>query len=348
MLHMDYNSNGQLIQMNSNSNDSNMKIRNIITFLILTLAVLSSCDKAFKLELPLAVDSHLLKLSSGEGSTHILVYADGPWTAKLNGDPAWATIDRNSGEGNSELVFTYEENLGIARQAQLILERANLRDTIRLTQSGPITNPSYKFDSRNHSIAAGGGRASFRASGNLEHSVDAIRVAAIFTNGEVCDTVALTKEVVDNGTWITAAEPMADRLVLHLDYNLTKAERSAEILVTIDDPTGRTMKSTMTLVQTADKPILQMSSLSATYEKNAQDVVFKSLKNNIYAYEDDTIIMVSNNAEWIQNPRLTETGLVFSLAENTGAMRTSTISLTYIDDFANIVKSSVTIVQKGE
>ena len=325
-----------------------MKIRNIISFLLpAALVLLPSCDKAFELKLPLAVDSHRLKLSQEEGSTHILVYADGAWTASLDRELSWASLDRTSGEGNLEVVFSYGENLGIARQALLILTKDSLRDTVRLIQSGPVTAPSYRFASAVNYIAVGGGRASFPVSGNLEHSTDAIRVAAVFEDGGVRDTVALNKAETDNGHWITAAEPLADRLVLTLDYNVTKAERSAAILVTIDDPTGRTMKSVMTLVQTADKPALQLESVSGTYGKDAQAVLVRSLENNIYAYEDDTII--TSGEDWISDIRLTKDGLAFSLDENAaGEMRSSVISLTYIDDFAAIVKATLTVVQKAE
>lgn len=324
-----------------------MKIRNILSLLLPVALAFSSCDRAFELKLPLAVDSHRLKLSQEEGSTHILVYADGEWTASLERGLGWASLDRTSGEGNSEVVFTYGENLGIARQALIVLTKDSLRDTISLIQSGPVTNPSYRFASASNSIAVGGGRASFPVSGNLEHSTDAIRVAAIFEENGVRDTVALTRAGADNGRWITAAEPFADRLVLTLDYNVTKAVRGAEILVTIDDPTGRTMKSVMTLIQTADKPALRLESVSGTFGKDAQSVLVGSQENNIYAYSDDTLI--TSGEDWISDLRLTKDGLAFCLAGNdTGAMRSAVISLTYIDDFASIVKAGFTVVQKAE
>ena len=308
---------------------------------------LFSCDAPFELKLPLAVDSHRLKLPQAEGSTHILVYADVEWTASLDGDPQWASIDRGAGEGNSEVVFTYGENLGIAREARLLLATDSRRDTVRLIQDGPVTNPSYKFAQSSNKLAVGGGRASFPVSGNLEHSTDAIRVAAVFEENGVRDTLALSTVETDNGHWITAAQPLADRLILTLDYNVTKAERNALILVTIDDPTGRTMKSTMTLIQTADKPVLQLASLSGTYGAPAQEVLVKSVKNNIFAYEDDTIFQIG--ADWITDAHLTSEGLAFSLSENeTGAIRSASVSLTYIDDFASIVKASFTVVQKAE
>lgn len=324
-----------------------MKFSNIISILLPVALALSSCDKPFELKLPLAVDSHKLKLSQNEGSTHILVYAEGEWTAALECTSGWASIDRTSGDGNSEIVFSCAENLGIARLAKIILNAGEHRDTIRLVQTGPVTNPTYRFASSSHSLAVGGGLASFQVSGNLGHSTDAIRVSAIFGEEGARDTVALGRTAVENGYWITAAEPFADSLVLMLDYNVTKAERSADILVTIDDPTGRTLKSTMSLTQTADKPELQLESVSGTFGKDAQTALVGAVRNNIYAYEADTIFQVGE--DWVSGVRLTKEGLAFTLEENgTGAMRSTTISMTYIDDFAAIVKTAFTIVQKGE
>ena len=52
----------------------------IFTGLFLAAAAVLSCDKPFEMDLPLAVNSHKLTLSSTSGSTHILIYADGDWT----------------------------------------------------------------------------------------------------------------------------------------------------------------------------------------------------------------------------------------------------------------------------
>lgn len=309
---------------------------------------LQACDKAFDLKLPLAVDSHKLSLSQEEGSTHILVYADGAWSASFDKDIEWASLDRTSGKGNSEIVFTYTENLGIARQARLILGRGELKDTVYLTQSGPVTNPSYKFVSQSNTLAVGGGLVSFPVVTNLEHSTEALMVAAVFLDGEVRDTVSLSGNAEDNSHWITAARAYADHLALELDYNVTKAERSADILVTIDDPTGRTMKSVMSLTQTADKPVLQLASVSGTFGSEAQTALVKSVKNNVYAYDADTVIKTDGGDGWVSGVRLTKDGLEFNLEENTtGSMRSATISITYIDDFAAIVRASFTIAQKG-
>ncbi len=325
-----------------------MKHNKIILAGLMASMISSACDKAFDMKLPLAVDSHKLSLRQEEGSTHILVYADGSWTAAFDRDIEWAALDRTSGKGNSEIVFTYTENLGIARQARLVLSRGELKDTVFLTQAGPVTNPSYRFTSRSNTLAVGGGLVSFPVVSNLEYSTDALMVAAIFHDGDVRDTVSLAGGAVSGPYWITAAKAYADHLDLELDYNVTKAERHADILVTIDDPTGRTMKSVMSLTQTADKPELQLASVSGTFGSEAQTALVRSVRNNIYAYDADTIFKISGGDGWLSGVHLTKDGLEFVLEENTtGAMRSATISITYIDDFAAIVKTGFTIVQKG-
>ena len=322
-------------------------MKHIISTLTFTALMLASCDRAFELDLPLAVDSHRLTVGQEEGLTHIMVYADGPWTASFDTDLTWATLDRTSGEGNSEVVFSCSENFGIARQARIVLSKSDLKDTVYITQNGPVVSPAYKFDSASHSLAVGGGTAVFYVSGNLEHSLDAIRVAAIYEkDGE---PVPVSGNDTDPDHWITAAQPFADHLVLEIDYNVTKAARSADIVVTIDDPTGRTMRSIMNLTQTADKPVLQFASISGTYGKAAATAVAKCIKNNVYAYEADTIIQLPADADWLSGVHLTGEGLEFTMEENlSGKLRSAAVNITYIDSFATVVKAGYTIVQKAE
>ncbi len=322
-------------------------MKHIISIFASTALMLASCDRAFELDLPLAVDSHRLSIGQEEGTTHILVYADGPWTASFDTDLTWATLDRTSGDGNSEVVFSYSENFGIARQARLVLTKGDLKETVHITQSGPVISPAYKFESASHSLAIGGGTAVFYVSGNLEHSLDAIRVAAVYEkDGE---PVPVTGGDTDPDHWITSAQPFADHLMLEIDYNVMKVARSADIVVTIDDPTGRTMRSIMTLTQTADKPVLQFASISGTYGKAAATAVAKCTRNNVYAYEADTIIRLPADAEWLSNVRLTSEGLEFTMEENlTGKLRSAIVNITYIDSFAAVVKAGYTVVQKAE
>lgn len=321
--------------------------------MIITAAVsvfmLSSCDKRFVMDLPLAVASHTLNLSKDSGSTHVLVYADGPWTASFTSEVDWASLNKLSGEGNSDLVFSYAANFGIARKVGIVLTKGELRDTVNMIQAGPVTSPSYKFNQGTHSLAVGGGNAYFDATSNLYYSCDAIILTAIYDPEGKKDTVRVVASDDNPDHWIKGFKAEYNSMMMELDYNLTKADRKADIIVTVDDPTGRNMRSLLKLTQTASAPKFMLSAISGTYESDSQQsIVVPATLNNIYAYRDDTIIVASGSPDWVKDIRLTAAGLEFSLEKNTTkALRSTTVTITYMDMFAAKVTTKFTIAQKG-
>lgn len=76
-----------------------------IAIFITALALFASCDKPYKMDLPLSVAQRNISLSKDAGSTHVLVYADGDWTATFTEPVDWASLNKVSGYGNSDLVF---------------------------------------------------------------------------------------------------------------------------------------------------------------------------------------------------------------------------------------------------
>ena len=116
------------------------KILNKGLLLIAALLVFSACEKPFKLDLPLAVDSHEYKLSAKAGQARIFFYTNMPWTITTDpGECTWAVIDKTSGTGEAdveEIVVTYEQNDEPDRQVTLIIKAGDLQETITLFQTG--------------------------------------------------------------------------------------------------------------------------------------------------------------------------------------------------------------------
>ena len=109
-----------------------------VILIITSILLLASCDKPYQLDLPLSVAQRKISLTKDAGSTHILVYADGDWTASFTEPVSWASLNKVSGYGNNDLVFTYSANFGIARRVGIVLAKDELRDTVVLTQAGMI------------------------------------------------------------------------------------------------------------------------------------------------------------------------------------------------------------------
>lgn len=119
-----------------------MVSRIIKTGVTLAVAILSlvCCDKPFKLDLDLAVDSHEYKVSSKAGQARIFFYTNKSWTLSL--EPAgcsWGAVNKTSGNGKAdveEILFTYGENTDIDREATLVIKSGGKQEMIRIFQTG--------------------------------------------------------------------------------------------------------------------------------------------------------------------------------------------------------------------
>lgn len=72
-----------------------MKLKNILSSLaaLAFLLLVQACDKPFEFDRPLAVSSRAVTLSEKAGSTHVMVYSNGPWTASFTEPVKWASLD---------------------------------------------------------------------------------------------------------------------------------------------------------------------------------------------------------------------------------------------------------------
>ena len=93
-------------------------------------AALTGCQKDFEMDLPLAVAARELSLSKEAGSTHVLVYSNGEWTARFTRNVKWASLNKLEGYGNHEIVFTYAANYGISRKVGVVFQKGELADTV--------------------------------------------------------------------------------------------------------------------------------------------------------------------------------------------------------------------------
>lgn len=97
----------------------------------------TSCEERYELRLPLAVNQTQLKFGAEAGSTHMLVYSTGSWTAELQNpdDASWATIENGSGSGNGDIIFTYAENTEAERSCIIVIKSGNREIEVEVTQA---------------------------------------------------------------------------------------------------------------------------------------------------------------------------------------------------------------------
>jgi hypothetical protein len=123
-----------------NMNDMVSKIiRKGLPFIVAMLAF-TACDKPFKLDLPLAVDSREYHLSKKEGVARVFFYTTKSWNITLEpADCSWASINRTSGSGEDdveEILFTYQQNAEIDREVTIVINAGELQEKITMFQTG--------------------------------------------------------------------------------------------------------------------------------------------------------------------------------------------------------------------
>ena len=126
-------------------NKQKRSVAGVLIALTALTTALTGCQEDFELDLPLAVSARELSLTKDAGSTHVLVYSNGDWTARFTRPVKWASLNKLQGYGNNEIVFTYSANYGISRKIGVVFEKGSLTDTVMFSQAGAITDASLSF-----------------------------------------------------------------------------------------------------------------------------------------------------------------------------------------------------------
>lgn len=331
-----------------------MKLRNIKLFALASAFVLmlAGCDKPFEMDLPLAVNSRLIELAKESGSTHIMVYSTGAWTAQLTEPVSWASLDKVSGMGNSDLVFNYSANYGIARKVGIVLATAELKDTIFVTQAGFVTEPSLLFSTPAVSLVRSEASVKLPLSTNLQYGLDNIQYKVTYDEeiGDPDDEEFVVPTNIDR--WISDITLTKSALTFNVSENTTDEPRVAYIRFDVYDAKidGSALSATLTVTQTMADPQFVLEASEGVYQGYAGEYTVIATNNNIWPYYHECEIATVYTEEvdpWVKSAKITSDGLVFTLLANeTDAARQVRINVAYADKLGNEVSADYTITQK--
>ena len=354
------------------------------TFVALTMA-LTGCDQPYEMDLPLAVTSRDLQLEKTAGSTHVLVYSDGEWTARLTRPVKWASIDRQRGFGNHEIVFSYSANYGISRKIGVIFQKGALADTVVFTQAGSISDGQLSFKSTAMSLVRSAAEAYAPISTNLQYALGDIEAEIVYydENGLANEPVAVEMTRQEDGEldgeegeegegegegegedipeepvvlpvdpWISGLHLTKNGLSFKVTANEGLFQRSADIRLTIEDAAGNAVSTTCSILQTIADPMFTLEATSGSYSGLSQSVLVPTTDNNMAAYspyfEKEVVYAepVEEGMEWVKNVNITSEGLQFNLATNENdTPRSATINLSYTDAAGNVISASFAVTQ---
>lgn len=189
--------------------------------------ILASCEKDFEWELPLAFTQKNLILSSGTGTTHILVYSTKDWNAHFVEKAEWASVDLLSGKENSEIIFSYAANYGVNRKLQLAFEtEEHLRDTITLVQTGEISSSDARLILNEQTVETPASTTTLdlELDTNLKYDLHRVKYLVTYPSG------------APEENWIEEVHYDHEKLSLKLVANPTYDPRVAEVRLTISIP----------------------------------------------------------------------------------------------------------------
>ena len=335
-------------------------IRALLAAALLALGI-AACDKPYEMNLPLAVNQHTISLKQEAGSTHILVWSDGDWSAFFDKPIDWGSLNKETGAGNSDIVFTYATNYGLSRTVGLVLQKGELRDTIHINQDGPYTITSesghtdfgVNFTAPTTALIQPGAKIRTPFKATVPYTLDSYSVMTEFLaeDGTSQGVVTFGQEVPDTmkvTPWLTVEEIRNDAVIYSVTDNNSGALRTAVITLRANDAKGEHIQTTHTVLQGIDAAAFELETTKAEFvgAPGGGTVVSKVNQNNIYAYENN--LTFETAADWILNPKLTSEGLTFTLALNdTGAPRQADLKVTYADEAGGNITQTVTIVQRA-
>lgn len=111
-------------------------MKRLLVILSVLLLGATCCSQRYELSIPLALNRVDLRLSAAGGTSYVLVYSDGPWTASFGEEVSWVSLSRTSGTGNSQINITMEPNVGFERSVMLTVSNSTGSKEMRIRQQG--------------------------------------------------------------------------------------------------------------------------------------------------------------------------------------------------------------------
>lgn len=290
----------------------NMRKISILSMILAAALAVVGCNKTFEMDLPLAVSSRVIDLTKDAGATHIIIYADGDWTAKFVGSAEWASLDRLNGSGNSELVLGFSANYGLSRRLAIALSKNEMKDTIVVNQAGTLSEPELTWPCDSVSMCKSAGRAALTICSNLFYSLQNTSYSVEYGDGAadwisdvVFDGRSMSFGVSDNSSSTLRRATIGVKVQIPGNSKTEDKEETFEIRVSQDS-------------EDAALELAEAETLAGMKGSNS----IETLKNTMWAYAEDLAYTVDYTPEvapedaWISNLALTSNALTFDTDDN--------------------------------
>lgn len=299
-----------------------MNARNILIAAILLL--IAGCQKIVEYDNPLSLSAERNILPATSGSTPIIVYANDSWTASLAQDCTWGKIDTTKGQGLGQLIFSWEENKGIARTAKLTVTSGDLSQTIELSQKSAFGDVSLAFPYSSVSTANYSGIAHLPFSGSVADT----------ETGDM--KVEVTDAEGNSVDWISEVAVFPEEVTFHVAKNDSGAPRKAKVRLSYEDKAAVKASAEVEVIQTLESGFLTFTeNVTAREFLSVPYTVNLPFNTNMHLFLPQLMSSATSTASWMQMCpfKVGQTTLDVAVSANDlDEARTAEIRLSYTDE----------------
>ncbi|SFC73830.1 hypothetical protein SAMN05421747_12239 [Parapedobacter composti] len=286
-------------------------------WLILVVPVLMQCQEKSDIDLSLAVNSTELHLEAAEGKTHIMVYANGGWTARLSEEVDWVSINKLQGNGNSDIEFTYSKNFGAARRVSLILTKGNESIAVVIIQKG-LESP-FRFSKSKYIVSKNALPTTLPIVSDLKYDFKDVEIDYLYDDE--------TSE-----RWITNAAVTSEGVVFDALENDMGRTRAVRIYLRLVDGFDNEYLAHADIEQTVDAAFLTHKNRTESRLTKAPRIDTVLLAGNVGVHfpHFEKSVAYDHGAGWVEDVSLANDSLLILAVRgnDSGAERVAHVKLT--------------------
>lgn len=300
------------------------RIISYVAAALLCAALAFSCQKPYKFDHTIAVNQDMVELPVQSGTTPVIVYSSGDWTARLSENVEWATLEKTTGTGIGNVVFNWADNGGRARRVDIIVESEGETQVVKMIQIAGNTEPFMYLSFNASSISK-----------IQDHAV--IPVTTNLTDTELSHSFV---EIAD-ADWISNVKVSKAGFEFDVEENISSAAREATIHFENEDAMGDKIAYDFKISQSTTAPSLALTStVFSTKRPFFGNMVEASVKTNIGAFcygkefiDFSNITYIGGQEDWISSIKVdpVTSALNVFLTTNEEAERSAKVQLKYMD-----------------
>ncbi len=306
-------------------------------FLLCMVAFLfSGCERKYEMDLSLSVNTEEMHLDPIEGKTKVMVYADGAWEVHIKEDADWLALDRTTGTGNGDLLFSYAQNFGVPRSVTLVIRKGNEVKEVKIIQQG--INASFRFSKSKYAVPKSPFHVTLPILNDLKSNIENIKIEYLYDDE--------TSE-----QWVSGVQLTDDGFEFDLLENNAGRNRTVRIYLTIIDDLDKEYTVFTDVDQSQAFPNLTQRKAESLLTKSAKmdTVIIKGNVSALFSEFEKTVTYEQGN-DWIEQVELANDSLLIIAVRmnETGLERRANVNIKLVSNGTTYVDLTHKVIQTAQ